>query len=210
MLVRTRAPKWKQRSDDHPHHPSHKHNIDRGGAGGQDHALDHHRFVLLISHSCSFACRLIFSSIRCLKRRTLHQPAPAHRFTMAKGFAHMSASEIDVALHLRQHGKSLGDIAGLLGRSKEAIRENTTPALVKKKSLKTKGRPQLITDNKFAVIMALVERMIKDADCRWEVTLPMVKRRSQFKGSLRTLSDASHKGFFKHANDFEYSLSHPN
>ena len=53
-------------------------------------------------------------------------------------------------------------------------------------------------------------RMIKGADCKWEVTLPMVKRRSQFKGSLRTLSDAFHKGFFKHANDFEYSLSHPN
>jgi hypothetical protein len=58
---------------------------------------------------------------------------------MAKGFANMSASEIDVALHLRQQGKSLGDIAGLLGRSKEAIRENTTPALVKKKSMETKG-----------------------------------------------------------------------
>jgi hypothetical protein len=112
---------------------------------------------------------------------------------MAKGFANMSASEIDVALHLRQQGKSLGDIAGLLGRSKEAIRENTTPALVKKKSMETKGKPQLITDKKFAVIMALVERMIKDADCRWEVTLPMVKRRSQFKGSLRTLSNAFHK-----------------
>ena len=59
---------------------------------------------------------------------------------MAKGFAHMSASEIDVALHLRQQGKSLGDIAGLLGRSKEAIRENTTPGIGQEEVLEDQGQ----------------------------------------------------------------------
>ena len=96
MLVRTRAPEWKQRSDDHPHHPSHKHNIDHGGrgAGGRDHALDHHRFGIAISHSCSFACRLIFSSINCLKRRKLQQP-PAS-FIMRSKSAVMTANFLSV------------------------------------------------------------------------------------------------------------------
>jgi hypothetical protein len=111
---------------------------------------------------------------------------------MGKGFTHMASCEIALAQRLRQQGQSLGSIAEALGRSKEAVRENTTPALIKKKGMKAKGRPRLITEKKFEVIMALVEHMVKEADCRWEVTLDMVKRRAQFKGSLRTLSNTIH------------------
>ena len=80
--------------------------------------------------------------------------------------------------------------ANLLGRSKEAIRENTVASIVRKKAMKAKGRPALITDAKFKTILAATERMIQIADCRWEVTMDKIQRRVQFKGSLRTLADA--------------------
>ena len=109
---------------------------------------------------------------------------------MVKGYKQITPTEIDLANKWRQQGKSLGVVAALLGRSKEAVRENTTPAIVKKKAMKVKGRPPLITDAKFEKIRVMTENMVKVADCRWEVTLAMVKRKAQFKGSLRTIGDA--------------------
>ena len=52
------------------------------------------------------------------------------------------------------------------------------------------GRPRLISNEKFQKIDAMTENMIKVADCRWEVALEMIKRKAQFKGTIRTLGDA--------------------
>ena len=109
---------------------------------------------------------------------------------MVKGYKQMSQTEISLAKKWRQQGKSLRAVAELLGRNKEAVREQTTPAIVKKKAMKVKGRPRLIPNEKFQKIDAMTENMIKVADCRWEVTLDMVKRKAQFKGTIRTLGDA--------------------
>ena len=56
--------------------------------------------------------------------------------------------------------------------------------------MKVKGRPVLIPDAKFAKILAATENLIRIADCRWEVTIDKIKRKVQFKGFVRTLSNA--------------------
>jgi hypothetical protein len=108
-------------------------------------------------------------------------------------YTHFTQTEVELATQWRKAGKSLSVCAGLLGRSAEAVRENTTPSLVRKKAMKVKGRPALISDAKFQKILKTAENMIEVADCRWEVTIDMIKRKVQFSGSLRTLADAFRK-----------------
>lgn len=63
--------------------------------------------------------------------------------------------------------------------------------------MKPKGRPALISEHKFAKILKATEKMIEVADCRWEVTIEKIKRRMQFSGSTRTLSEAfRQRGYF--------------
>ena len=44
----------------------------------------------------------------------------------------------------------------------------------------------------------MTEKMVQVADCRWEVTLDMIMRKAQFKGSARTLQ----RVFYKHKMHF--------
>ena len=131
-------------------------------------------------------------------RQKLSQKKPAQNVSKASGnggqqYTHFTQTEIDLATKWRNEGKSLSTCADLLGRSAEAVRENTTPQLVKKKAMKVKGRPIMITEAKFQKIIAATENMIEVADCRWEVTIDMIKRKVQFQGSLRTLQNAFRK-----------------
>lgn len=58
------------------------------------------------------------------------------------------------------------------------------------------GRPQCLKPAQVDRLVKLVDGMVKDADAEYEVTLPMIHRRSRFKCSERTISRALHaKGY---------------
>ena len=60
-----------------------------------------------------------------------------------------TATEEALVVKWRNKGMSLGKCAELLGRSKEAIRDHTTPPIVKKKAMKKCiGRPDLGSEAK--------------------------------------------------------------
>ena len=50
---------------------------------------------------------------------------------MVKGYTHMTQTEVDLARTWRHEGKSLGEVAALLGRGKETVRKNSTPRMAK-------------------------------------------------------------------------------
>ena len=66
----------------------------------------------------------------------------------------LDKAEIALAKRLRSEGKTLTECADLLGRSREAVRQNTTPSILKKKFYKKKGRPTMINEQKFQRIKA--------------------------------------------------------
>ncbi len=77
------------------------------------------------------------------------------------------------------------DIADALGRNKSSI----TRCLAQKRPVKM-GRPVALSPKQIAQLVKLVDKMVEDADADYEVTLPMVHRRSRLKCSERTISRA--------------------
>ena len=67
---------------------------------------------------------------------------------------HLTAIQIRMAQRWRSEGKGLTECAELLDCSRETVRQHTTPALLKKKAGKHKGRPALINEAKFQKIKA--------------------------------------------------------
>ena len=71
------------------------------------------------------------------------------KVTRTPKFVHFTATEKALVAKWRNKGMSLGKCAELLGRSKEAIRDQTTPPIVKKKAMKKCiGRPDLGSEAK--------------------------------------------------------------
>ena len=104
---------------------------------------------------------------------------------MAVKFVHFTSIEKALAIKWRNEGKSVGDCAKLLGRNKEAVREHTTPSLVRKKANKKSiGRPRKISEAKFQNILAAAENMVSatrrcaELPC-WQCEQCHIKRRSE-------------------------------
>ena len=81
------------------------------------------------------------------------QGACANEAAMGKNFKHMTDAEIRLAQNWRAEGMPLSECGRLMGRSPETIRLNTTPALLRKRAGKIKGRPGLINAKKLDRIM---------------------------------------------------------
>ena len=65
--------------------------------------------------------------------------------------------------------------------------------LAQKRAPKPTGRPRALTAAKIDGIVALLERMVKEADASREVTMDMLMRRGRFKVSRRVVADALHE-----------------
>ncbi len=79
------------------------------------------------------------------------------------------------------------DVAKAVGRNKSSISR-----LLALKTATIMGRPELLTPAQKDRLEEIVEEMVEKADANYEVTLPMVHRRSRFKCSERTISRALH------------------
>ena len=77
------------------------------------------------------------------------------------------------------------DIAKALGRNKSSVTR-----LLGLKKATTMGRPVLLSDGQKDRLGKIVEEMVEKADADYEVTLPMIHRRSRLKCSERTVARA--------------------
>ena len=74
------------------------------------------------------------------------------------------------------------ELAEAFGRNKSSISHLLAP----KKPIKM-GRPELLSESHNGCLEKVVEEMVQKADANYEVTLPMVHRRSRLKQSTRTI-----------------------
>ena len=59
------------------------------------------------------------------------------------------------------------------------------------------GRPKALSSTKFDGLVALLEKMIDEADANYEVTLAMFMKRSKVKACARVVADALHeRGYY--------------
>ena len=82
-------------------------------------------------------------SLHCFVAMPLRRPVKVMKKCSAprggkKVYTHLTQTEVALAKRWREAGKSLGECASLLGRSKEAVLEHTTPATATAGA----GRPQ--------------------------------------------------------------------
>ena len=79
------------------------------------------------------------------------------------------------------------DVAQAVGRNKSSISR-----LLNQKKPTIMGRPEVLTSKQKDRLEEIVQEMVEKAEANYEVTLPMVHRRSRFKCSQRTISRALH------------------
>ena len=96
------------------------------------------------------------------------------------------------------------EIAVKVGRHKS----NITRLLAMKKATQL-GRPSALTTSQEDRLESLVIDMVKKADANYEVTLPMVYRRSRLKCSQRTVSRALHKRGYRFFRLYEKMILTP-
>ena len=89
------------------------------------------------------------------------------------------------AFHFEQH-KAPTEIAALLQRSVSAV----CRLLAQPRAPRSIGRPKALSEAKIDTIVALVERMVTDADANHEVSMDMIMRRGRLKVSKKVVSQA--------------------
>ena len=102
----------------------------------------------------------------------------------------MSAEEKRLAreMHFDQ-GMSRTDVAEARNRNLGTICRQ----LAMHKAPKPIGRPKALTETKVDSLVALLEKMVDEAGSCYEVTLPMLMKRSKVKVSYRVVADAVHE-----------------
>ena len=80
-------------------------------------------------------------------------------------------------------------IAEIVGRNISSI----CRLLAQKKRPRSIGRPTVFTEAQVDKTVAVLEKMVDDAEANYEVTLPMVMRRCRHKVCERVVRDALHK-----------------
>ena len=102
----------------------------------------------------------------------------------------ISAEEKRLAreMHFDQ-GMSRTDVAEALHRNLGTICRQ----LAMHKAPKPIGRPKALTETKVDSLVALLEKMVDEAGSCYEVTLPMLMKRSKVKVSYRVVADALHE-----------------
>ena len=101
----------------------------------------------------------------------------------------MTADEKRLArsMHFEQH-KTPTEISECLDRSLSAI----CRLLAQKRVPRPIGRPRALTDAKVDTIVALLEKMVTEADANHEVTMDMLMRRGRLKVSRKVVAEALH------------------
>ena len=101
----------------------------------------------------------------------------------------MSADEKAVArrLHFDQ-GKTPAEVARILQRSPSTVGR----LLAQKKAPRPIGRPKALSERKVDNLVALLEKMVDDADATHEVSMDMLMRRGRVKSCRRAVADALH------------------
>ena len=112
----------------------------------------------------------------------------------ANAVPRMSAEEKRLAreMHFDQ-GMSRTEVAEALNRNLGTICRQ----LAMHKAPKPIGRPKALTETKVDSLVTSLEKMVDEAGSRYEVTLPMLMKRSKVKASYRVVADALHeRGFW--------------
>ena len=130
-----------------------------------------------------------------MKMRTAVSKTKKHaratvKMTHAKQPARMTVDEKRIAREMHFNQKmARTDVAKALGRDLSCI----SRLLAQKKAPKPMGRPRVLTKTQVDALVALLEKMVDDAEAEKEVTLEMLMRRSRTKASARTVADRLHE-----------------
>ena len=108
---------------------------------------------------------------------------------MAKTFKHVDATEMRLIALWRKRGLSLPYIAELLDRDKGTVSRH----IVKQnKVIKKKGQPPKVSDKTVDKLLTICDRLIEKADCRWAVTVKMLRIAGRVEACDRTILNAFH------------------
>ena len=104
------------------------------------------------------------------------------------GWSKLSDQEIQQAKQWYDDGDPCSEIADKLGRDKSVI----TRLLVKQVPRLQQGRPTALTKGNIAFMKRKLAQLVKAADCRYTVTVAMLKKACNFKVSQRCITTALH------------------
>ena len=104
------------------------------------------------------------------------------------GWTKLSSHEMQQAKQWYDNGDSCTEIAEKLGRDRSVI----TRLLVKQVPRLQQGRPAALTKGNIAFMKRKLAQLVKTADCRYTVTVAMLKKACNFKVSERCITTALH------------------
>ena len=104
------------------------------------------------------------------------------------GWNKMSEEEIRLANTWYEKGMSCSEIAEKLGRDKSVI----TRLLVKQVPRKQQGRPPVFSDAQVQFMKRKLSELVRKAECKYTVTVSMLKKACKLKASLKSISRALH------------------
>ena len=108
---------------------------------------------------------------------------------MGKTYAQVSDREVDLMRKWRKEGRSLTDIQGLTGRSRQTIIDHTS---AKKKPGPGSGRRAILTEKDFKKLHTTLLKLQKKANANIEITVQAVKEAAGVEASNRTVLDLFH------------------
>lgn len=114
---------------------------------------------------------------------------------LASGYSHMDGTELRLArTWLEDAGKTIPEVAQLLGRDRSTVRRNLLKGSLGKAKGKVKavGRPRSVTPKVYRQLKGALDFLLRQSRGEHEVTAQMIKARVGCSLSLRTIRNAFH------------------
>ena len=108
----------------------------------------------------------------------------------AAGWTKLTEEEIRLARKWYSDEQlSPSTIAQRLGRDRSVM----TRLLVKKVTRKRQGRPRVLTEAQVDFLERRLDELVREANCKYTVTVLMLKKSARVKASVRAIRNALHK-----------------